>query len=183
MSCTFISETALNISNTFRLLWEQHGTWTRITINSLVFNTPDKQANIDRLLRNPEDFENVFVKFYGPQVANQFNVLLTEHLVLAADLVNAAVAGNNQQVSQIRKRWFRNAVEIARFLSQINPFNNFGEWKEMLFEHLRLVEQEAIDLINSNFTTSTNTYDIMEEQILIMADLMIRGILQQFCII
>ena len=24
----------------------------------------------------------------------------------------------------------------------------------MLFEHLRLVEQEAIDLINSNFTTS-----------------------------
>lgn len=93
------------------------------------------------------------------------------------------MAGNNQQVSQIRKRWFRNAVEIARFLSQINPFNNLGEWKEMLFEHLRLVEQEAIDLINSNFTTSTNTYDIMEEQILIVADLMIRGILQQFCII
>lgn len=53
----------------------------------------------------------------------------------------------------------------------------------MLFEHLRLVEQEAIDLINSNFTTSTNTYDIMEEQILIMADIMTRGILQQFCII
>jgi len=44
-----ISFRALEISNTIRSLGEQHGTWTRITIQSIVFNTPDKDFSTQRL--------------------------------------------------------------------------------------------------------------------------------------
>lgn len=183
MCCSFFSNNVLTLSNTIRQLWNQHGVWTRITINSLVFNTPDREANINRLLRNPLDFKDVFKQFYGEMIAERFSDLLTEHLVLAADLVNALVAGNQQLANQIRRDWYKNALKIAKFLSQINPFNSFFTWKEMMFEHLGLVEREAAELINAKYENSVEAYDEMEKQILQMADLMTNGLIKQFCII
>ena len=50
----------------------------------------------------------------------------------------------------------------------------------MMFEHLNFVKTEAVQLINGQYPQSIRTYDRMEVQILKMADLMTRGILQQF---
>ncbi len=170
----------LGISNGFRSLWEQHATWTRIVIQALVFNTPDREYSIKRLLRNPKDFAKLLRIFYGDAIANQFNVLLTEHLTLAADLVNALLAGNKEKASQVETAWYQNAENIARFLNSINQFFNFEELKQTMYEHLGLVKTEALQLIEGKYEESINTYDKMEIQILEMADMMTAGILSQF---
>jgi len=76
--------------NYIRMLWEQHGVWTRSTITSLVFSLPNLDSVMDRLLRNPVDFEHVLQYYYGKRISSKFRDLLTEHLVVAADLVKAA---------------------------------------------------------------------------------------------
>ena len=118
--------------------------------------------------------------FYGFKIANDFERLLTTHLVLAAELVKASIAGNTQQAALIEQNWYQNGIQIAQFLSSINPFNDFEEWKQMMLEHLNFVKTEAVQLINGQYPQSIRTYDRMEVQILKMADLMTRGILQQF---
>lgn len=175
-----ISQAALNLNNQMRELWEQHGAWTRMAIMSIVFNLPDEQATLRRLLRNPSDFADALLPFYGKRNAREFDRLLTDHLAIAADLVRAAQAGNARRVEQLDRRWHQNAREIAAFFARINPFWSERRWRDMLFEHLRQVTQEAVTMLQGQFERSVRTYDAIETQSLGMADEMWRGIVRQF---
>lgn len=163
-----------------RTLWEQHGIWTRSTINSIVQNLPDVDFVTQRLLRNPKDFAALFQKFYGKQAADKFDDLLTEHLVIAADLVKAAKAGNTQKAAEIEKRWYANADDIAAFLASINPYWSRREWQRMMYQHLDLVKSEAVQLLTGKYEESIATFDEIEKQALMMADVMQQGIVKQF---
>ncbi|NLX88402.1 MAG: acetylglutamate kinase [Syntrophomonadaceae bacterium] len=165
--------------NTLRKLWEQHDVWTRSTIVSITFDLPDRQVVIARLLRNPKDFGRVFEKFYGPRIATAFTNLLTEHLVLAAQIVEAAKAGNNSRVALLQRKWLQNANQIAELLSDINNQSE-REWRNMMQEHLRLVYNEAVNYLTGNYAAGVAVYDEIEKQTLEMADMMARGIFKQF---
>lgn len=166
--------------NVIRELWEQHGFWTRSFIISAVDGLADVDLVTQRLLRNPADFAAVLVNFYGGQNANRFKDLLTAHLTIAADMVNAAKAGNMQKYEELKKDWFKNADEIAYFLSSINPYWNRNEWQKMLYTHLNLVEAEAVTRLNRQYERNIALFDEIENQSLLMADYMSTGILKQF---
>lgn len=178
MSC--INKKMLDLINEFRLLWEQHGAWTRMSIRAIIYDLPDEDLTIKRLLRNPVDFENALRPYYGNKKAAIFRQLLTEHLTIAADLVNAAKSGNNQLVVEIEDKWYRNADEIAAFLGSINPYWDVMEWRIMFYKHLGYVKNEAVYDLNGNYQLSIDNYDEMEIQILEMADTMSYGIIRQF---
>lgn len=175
-----ISRASLSLNQTMRELWEQHDVWTRLTIESIVFRLPDERFVISRLLRNPEDFAQALRPFYGRRIAGQFALLLTDHLVIAAELVQAAQAGDARRVAELERRWFQNARDIAAFFAKINPFWSERRWREMLFDHLRLVQTEAVQMLQGMYQASIDTYDQVEAQSLEMADEMWRGIVRQF---
>lgn len=170
----------LGLSNTFRQLWEQHSAWTRMTIMSLVFDLPDVELVTQRLLQNPVDFGNALKEFYGDEIASKFSDLLKEHLVIAAELVKAAKAGDNKTAADAEKRWYANADEIAAFLAKINPNWSEEEWKMMLHRHLMLVKAEAVSMLTKNYEQGIKIYDEIENQALGMADEMTQGIVNQF---
>lgn len=174
------NKTALTLSNRMRLLWEQHIYWTVIFILSMAFGSPNNEAVTNRLLRNPKDFEAALRTFYGGDFASKFSELFTEHLVIAAELVQAAIDNNSAAVDDADKRWYENADEIAAFFGSINPYWSEQEWKKMLYDHLDMTKTEAVDLIDNNYTDSINTIDNIEQQALAMADMMTEGIVKQF---
>src|SRR6478752_3644700 len=101
-----ISEQEVRLSNAMRLVWEQHVYWTRMTINSIVFNLPDVDAVTARLLRNAIDMGNLLKPFYGNRRAAEFSQLIREHLVIAAEIVKAAKAGNQKALAALERRWY-----------------------------------------------------------------------------
>ncbi|MBH5320479.1 acetylglutamate kinase [Paenibacillus sp. GSMTC-2017] len=172
------SKVALN--QKLRTLWEQHVFWTRLTINSIVDRLADEKQTTARLLRNPKDFAALLEPLYGPDIAHKFEVLFTEHLTIAAELVKALQAGNTAAAADAQKRWFANAEAIAIFLNQINPFWSRAEWKEMLDEHLKLTAEEATTRLAGNYDKNIALSDEIEIQALHMADMMMDGIVAQF---
>lgn len=170
----------LNLSNELRKLWEQHATWTRAAIVSLVFGLPDVDFVSARLLQNPEDFGNVFAAYYGDKVGSRFRDLLNEHLVIAADLVNAAKAGDNKSAAEIEKRWYANGDEMAAFLASINPYWSEDDWRMMFHTHLDLVKAELVSLLTQDYSAEVSVYDELEAQALEMADIMTQGFINQF---
>ncbi len=172
----------LHLSDTFRRLWTEHVLWTRFFIVSTAFNLPDLEFVTQRLLQNPVDFAMVLGPFYGKQIAARFEQLFTEHLLIAAQLVNAAKAGDAQEVEIQRRRWYANAEEIACFLGAINPFWSVCIWRELLFDHLRMTEDEAVQILTGQFAQSIKEYDAIQAEALKMADVMTSGVIQQFCI-
>jgi hypothetical protein len=176
------TEAQIDISNEIRMLWEQHGFWTRSAVMSIALDLPDEDFVVKRLLQNPKDFEQALKPFYGNELASKFSDLLTSHLTIAAQLVEAAKSGDNMLASDIEKQWYANADEIAAFLGSINPYWSQVDWKMMLHKHLELVKAEAVDMLTKDFEASIKVYDEIERQALEMADVMSRGIIRQFYI-
>lgn len=170
----------VELINLMRLLWEQHGAWTRTVTTSIVFDLPNADAVTNRLLRNPVDFEQALKPFYGDRIAAQFRDLLRAHLVIAAELVKAAKAGDTKTAADAEKRWYANADEIAALLGSINPYWTQEGWKVMLHSHLELVKAQAVNMLAKKFEADIRAYDENERQTLQMADMLASGIARQF---
>ncbi|MDS0524682.1 acetylglutamate kinase [Clostridium sp. SHJSY1] len=170
----------LKLINTFRKLWEQHGVWTRSFIISEAEGLGDLELVTNRLLRNPADFGEVLKEFYGVDKANNFKSLLEQHLLIAADLVKAAKAGSTEAAGEAKKKWYHNADEIAALLGEINPYWKREDWQGMLYNHLKLVESEAVNRLGKQYAKDIEVFDQIEDQALDMADEMAKGIITQF---
>jgi len=170
----------LQVMNTLRRLWMEHVFWTRAFIVSTAFSNADISNVTNRLLRNPADFAAVLTPFYGAQAARAFENLFTAHLQIAAQLVNAAKAGDSAAAEQARQQWYANAAGIAAFLARANPYWNQADWQAMLFEHLRMTENEAVQQLNGRYADSIAQYDAIQNQALEMADVMAQGVIRQF---
>lgn len=179
-NANYISMKSLMLMNTLRTLWFEHVMWTRSFITGTAFDTPDLEASTKRLLQNPSDFAKVLRPFYGEQKASQFEMLLTDHLMIAAQLVNAAKAGDTKTANEQRIKWYANADAIASFLSSINPFWSAKIWQTMLYDHLKMTENEAVYLLTGKYAESVAEFDRIEDQALKMADYMAQGIINQF---
>lgn len=97
------SKAQVELWNKNRLLWQQHVTWTRMAITAIVFKVPDLKYVLARLLRNATDMGDSLKPYYGEQIGNIYSNLISEHLMIAADLVTAAVNGETEKAAQTEK--------------------------------------------------------------------------------
>jgi muconolactone delta-isomerase len=176
-----ISQQELALRNDMRRLWEDHVTWTRLAIISLTTDAPDTQATVGRLLRNQTDIGDAIEPFYGQAAGDELTRLLRDHILIAADLIAAARAGDQAGVADAQARWTANADEIAAFLASANPRSwKVDEMKAMLHEHLRLTTNEALARLQGDWDADVAAYDQIHLQALEMADMLSTGIVQQF---
>jgi hypothetical protein len=164
-----------------RRLWEDHITWTRLFIVSASADLPDTPATTQRLLRNQEDIGDAIKPFYGRAAGERLTSLLKEHILVAADLLASAKAGDQAAVERHSRAWYRNADQIAAFLGSANPDNwPRKEMRSMMREHLDLTLTEAVAHLERRHRTDIRTYDRIHRQILEMADMLSDGIAAQF---
>lgn len=164
-----------------RKLWEDHVTWTRLYIVSAAAGLPDAQATAERLLRNQADIGDAIKPFYGDAAGARLTALLRPHILIAADLVKAAKAGDTAAVQTESARWNANADEIADFLSGANPQN----WprqtlRSEMRHHLDLTLQEAQARLRGDWAADIAAYDAVHQHILGMSDVLSAGIVKQF---
>jgi hypothetical protein len=176
-----ISKKELELRNDMRKLWEDHITWTRLAIISLTTDAPDTQATVGRLLRNQDDIGDAIKPFYGDAAGEELSRLLREHILIAADLIAAARAGDQAGVATQQARWRANADEIAAFLNAANPRSwKLREMKAMLYEHLDLTTTEVVARLTGDWAADVAAYDAIHLQALEMADELSAGIVKQF---
>jgi len=164
-----------------RKLWEDHITWTRLAIISLESGTPDTNATVARLLRNQADIGNAIKPYYGKAAGNELTSELRAHILIAADLIAAAKAGDSAKLADVQARWVENADQIAAVLHSVNPrFWQLGAMKAEMHRHLDLTTQEAVARLQGNWTADVVAYDKVHRHILHMADMLSEGIVKQF---
>ncbi len=164
-----------------RKLWEDHITWTRLYIVSAIGGLPDKDATAQRLLQNQADIGNAVKPFYGDAAGAKLTALLRDHILVAAELIDAAKAGDKAKQDDATKRWFANADEIAAFLSGANPKNwPLADAKKMMHDHLNLTTKEVVAQLTKDYAGSIAAYDEVHAQMLHMADMLSSGIEAQF---
>ena len=164
-----------------RKLWDDHVVWTRLFIISTLSDLPDATVTTERLLQNQTDIGNAVKPFYGDAAGTKLTGLLKEHILIAADIVKSAKAGDNAKVEAAKTKWNANADEIAVFLSTANPQNwPAAEMKTMMRDHLALTTAELEARLKKDWKADVAAFDRVEEQIEKMADMLSEGIIKQF---
>lgn len=173
--------TTQEFQNAMRKLWEEHVTWTRLYIISVAADLPDKDVTAQRLLQNQADIGNAVKPFYGDAAGNQLTQLLKEHILIAGDILADVKAGDSAKAQADSQKWYENADQIAVFLNSANPKNwPLETLKSQMKMHLDLTLTEAADRLNGKYADDVKEYDLVENHILGMADILSSGIIHQF---
>ena len=89
---------------------EDHITWTRLAIISLTTGSPDTDATVGRLLQNQVDIGNAVKPFYGEAAGNELTSQLRKHILIAADVIAAAKAGDAGKLAEAQGAGLRTAT-------------------------------------------------------------------------
>ena len=164
-----------------RKLWEDHVTWTRLTIISAAAGLPDTGPTLDRLQKNQDDIGAAIAPYFGQAAGDQLAALLHEHISGAVRLVLAAKAGDEAEVAAAKAAWYANGQQIAEFLAAANPrYWPLDTMSEMMRMHLDQTLQEAVDRLQGNYAADIQDYEAAHLHILEMADQLSFGIIRRF---
>jgi hypothetical protein len=164
-----------------RALWESHGTWTERAIVDFVGGLPDTQLAVKRLLRNQTQIGNAVKPFYGRKAGNRLTALLKGHIHAAVALLEAAKSGDSDATARAKAAFYANGNRIARFLHAANPRHwSLRAMKRMMRVHLDQVVALAVDQLQGRYAAAVRLYDVYIDHILDMADMLSKGIIQQF---
>jgi hypothetical protein len=164
-----------------RQLWEDHITWTRMVILAFDAGTPDQDAAVTRLLQNQADIGNAVKPYYGDAAGEQLTALLREHITGAAALLTAAKMGDQGTINVASTQWYANGDAIAVFLHNANPRHwPLDTMQAMMKGHLDQTLAEALANLQRDYPADVIAYDAVHEHILMMADALSAGIINQF---
>jgi hypothetical protein len=176
-----LTQTQVVLRSDMRRLWEDHITWTRLAIISLTTNSPDTEATVGRLLRNQTDIGNAVKPFYGKAAGNELTKQLRRHILIAAEVIAAAKAGQTGKLADAQARWAENGNDIAAVLSRANPrYWKLPAMKAELRMHLKLTTEEVVARLQRNWKGDVAAYEKIHRHALHLSDVLSDGLIKQF---
>ncbi len=167
--------------STMRALWGQHMAWTWSTIVAFATDSPALPATLDRLLQNQVDTGNAIATFYGSAAGDQATQLLTTHINQAVPVLEAARAGDEDELAQALDDWYANAQEIADFLAAANPDHwDQAALRDMMRTHIDQTTEYASAILAGDYESAIATFDAADNHMGEMADMLSAGIIAQF---
>ena len=175
------SQAKVAIHADMRKLWMDHTLWTSHYITSALAGLEDQKSVLDRLLQNQVDIGNAVKPYYGERAGNELTRLLKEHILIAGSLIDAAKNGNQAQFKKYNDKWYKNADDIALFLSKLNPkFWPKNDVKKLMDMHLKLTTDQVTARLKKDWKGWITAYDKGENHIIILADTLSEGLIGQF---
>lgn len=163
-----------------RTLWTNHIVYTRQFIISLISNLDDTKIIVYRLMMNQEEIGDFLKPYYGEKKSLILTTLLKEHINIAIDFITANIKKNIESSMSIKIYWYMNAINISRYLSEINPKFNKIIIRDMFFDYLDFTEKELLARLRKDYILDIIMFDSVHEQILQMSDTWSEGIIRQF---
>jgi len=174
------SVSAAQLHADMRKLWEDHVAYTAFFYKAAIDGGDDAGKIAARLLRNQDDIGNALKAFYGEDAGNKVAALLRDHILIAADLVKAAKAGDAAGQEAANKRWYQNADDLAALLSSANPNWQRKALEEALHGHLQMVTDQVVATLHHDTAAAIAAYDKGAEHMLMLSDVLASGIAKQF---
>ncbi len=175
-----VSQSVVQLKEGLRKLWIDHAVWTRSYIVSAVAGLEEQEKVLARLLKNQQDIGNAIKPYYGEAAGNKLTELLTEHFLIAGKIVEEAKSGDQALLDSLNKEWYRNADDIAKFLSGANPNWQYKTLKELLDTHLQLLTEALTARLRKDWDAEINAFDKGETHLIKLADALTIGIVKQF---
>lgn len=175
-----MSKSSVQLKTALQKLWIDHTIWARSYIVSAISGLEDQEKVLARLLKNQDDIGNAIKPYYGEAAGNRLANLLREHILIGGKVVAAAKSGNQENLKKYNTEWYKNADDIALFLSKANPNWSNAELKAMLHMHLKFVTDQVVTRMKKDWNAEIIAFDKGEDHMIKFADILTKGIIKQF---
>lgn len=160
-----------------RMAWLDHIFWTRMYLMSVESGARDRQQIEDMVLATADEITDVFANYFPVNVTRQLRNLLTEHVELTGQVIDAIKSGNTADYDALIQSWYANANQIAGLLGAQNPYFGNRETRNMLLNYLDMTREEIEQQLNGEYEQSINTFRDIEKRTIEMANYFARGLL------
>lgn len=177
---TVNSQKYYELQDGMRELWSAHMYWTLITVDAF-FNDPKGiDAKLTRLLQNQKDIGDAIAPFYGQQAGDMLTKLLTEHIMGAVPVLQAAQENNTKALEVAIKGWYANATEIGDFLASANTNWPAADTRGALEMHITHTIDYSVSILKGDYSASFGGFEEALNHMLVLADILTDGIVKQF---
>lgn len=166
----------LSLTSQMRTLWEQRVWWMRELMICILAGLAGEAEVTSRLLMNPDQIAALFRPAFGDPAARTLSRLLTDHLVIGAELIKASKENDAEAAEDANRRWNENADAIASALASLGPQFHEEAARQMLYRHLDLAREGLAARLAGDHARDISAFDAIQQQALLLADLFSQGI-------
>lgn len=162
-----------------RFLWDDHVSYTRNAIISILSNLPDIDAVGLRLIKNQDDIGSLITPYYSTEQVSTFVNLLKQHIVIATEVIKGTTGAEDS--------WRSNGNDLVLYMSQMNPmYWPVSIISPMWSDHLDLTIKQITSRRSGLWVDEIDTYDLNHRHINDFSDIFASGIIYQnidsFCL-
>lgn len=148
----------MNTIYDIRMFWFELVTWVRYYMLSRYLGIGNVEAVSQRLRQVPVDYTNTLKQVFGEQVAADLLQALNDYLDLLDQFITAQMAGDVEEINRITQLLYQNADRRAALISSVNPFWDYNEWRDRLYNNLRITIDESTTLLTKDYARNIDIF-------------------------
>ncbi|MDD3169519.1 MAG: hypothetical protein PHC91_08700 [Eubacteriales bacterium] len=162
-----ITAEQMNVIYDIRMFWFELVTWIRRYMLSRYLGISSVEEVSARLRQVPVDYTNSLRQVFGEQVATDLLEAINAYLDLLEDFITAQIEGDIDEIDGITRLLYENADQRAALISSVNPYWDYNEWRNRLYNNLRITIDESTTLLAKdyarNIDISSRLLDLAED--------------------
>ncbi|HWQ16294.1 MAG TPA: hypothetical protein VNL13_00485 [Sulfolobales archaeon] len=178
---TTTTGTASDLRALLRSLLIQHGEGHRLFAYSLYYKDKQlQQVAVNELLANSKALGDAVALVYGRGAGDRFTELFNGHIMAVHAYYIGTFAGNETGKKEAIDALLKNAMELATFLSQANPYLSKDAVFSLLRDHGLQAMRQTDLLAQGKISEESSLYVSMRNTLIIIADALSDAIMKQF---
>lgn len=161
-------------------VWIENAIYTRQSILCLTDRLPGSQETLYRLMVNQEEIGELFNKYYGRKLGDEFCQLLSSNTSLIVRLIRSRNDGNTKELEATRKRIISHNTDIINFLVQINPYYNKQELEREITILMDLMSKQIDYRIRGVYDLDIENFDRIINESIVFSNFLSEGIIKLY---
>ena len=174
----YLTYAQMNLINDIRYNVFQLVMWSRSLVNVIASDLKSIEVVTRKMHTMPALFYNSFKPYMGEILAQEFQNLMFQHILIFTRIIYGLKNGNKEEVDRDIAEWYKNADDVSTFLAQNNLYWDREQWRLLLYNYLEMTIRETVALLSEDYETGIATYDRLQYLSLIIADYFSRGLMQ-----
>lgn len=171
-----ISLSQMNIIFNSRDFWRKFTIWIRLYLISRYSGFGNVEEAYSHLYYYPSEFTTMLQLIFGKDIKDRYNQLLVQQIITLKELIDAQTQGNMELINQRINELYQNGDEQAKFLSEINPYWDTIQWRQLINTYIRYTIAEANYISMGDYANSMNAYSSLMNQAVSMGDYLSLGL-------
>lgn len=159
-------------------LWVDNAIYTRQAILCLTDRLPGSQETLYRLMVNQEQLGEVFNKYYGRKLGDEFCQLLSSNTSLVVRIIRSKNDKDTNDLINSQKRMVKHYSDIVDFLVKINPHYNKQDLEKEISILVDLMNKQIDYRIRGLYDLDIENFDKIINESILFANILSEGIIK-----